>query len=163
MAHETDIARIKEQERALVFPAFSEADALAIGLAIVRNLEVAGKGGLVDVSLWDRQLFAHSMSGANADNAEWVRRKINVVRRFHISSYRKALEMLDAGREFEAARGADPKDYAAAGGGFPIRLKNGLVIGCVTVSGLPQRDDHQEAVCAIAAHLGLDPADFALT
>ena len=162
MAHETDIARIKEQERELVFPSFFEADALAIGLAIVRSLERGGKGGLVDVSLWDRQLFAHSMAGANADNADWVRRKVNVVRRFHVSSYRKALEMLDAGREFETTRGTDPKDYAAAGGGFPIRLKNGPVIGCVTVSGLPQREDHQEAVCAIAAHLGLDPAEFGL-
>ena len=163
MGHESDIARIKEQEHRLVFPAFSEANALAIGLSIVRSLESAGKGGLVDVSLWDRQLFACSMAGANADNAEWVRRKINVVRRFHVSSYRKALEMLDAGREFEAARGTDPKDYAAAGGGFPIRLKNGLVIGCVTISGLPMREDHQEGVCAIAEHLGLDPAEFALT
>jgi uncharacterized protein (UPF0303 family) len=162
MAHESDITRIKEQEQELMFPAFSESDALAIGLAIVRSLESAGKGGLVDVSLWDRQLFAHSMAGASADNADWVRRKINVVRRFHVSSYRKALEMLDAGREFEVARGTEPKDYAAAGGGFPIRLKNGPVIGCVTVSGLPMREDHQEAVCAIAAHLGLDPADFAL-
>jgi uncharacterized protein (UPF0303 family) len=162
MGHETDIARIKEQEHLLVFPEFSEADALAIGLSIVRSIESTGKSGLVDVSLWDRQLFAHSMAGANADNADWVRRKINVVRRFHVSSYRKALEMLDAGREFEAARGTDPKDYAAAGGGFPIRLKNGPVIGCVTVSGLPMREDHQEAVFAIAAHLGLNPAEFAL-
>jgi uncharacterized protein (UPF0303 family) len=162
MTHESDIARIREQERELVFASFSETDALAIGLAIVRSLESAGKGGLVDVSLWDRQLFAHSMADATADNADWVRRKINVVRRFQVSSYRKALEMLDAGRVFEAARGTDPTDYAAAGGGFPIRLKNGPVIGCVTVSGLPMREDHQQVVCAIAAHLGLNPADFAL-
>jgi uncharacterized protein (UPF0303 family) len=162
MAHENDIARIKKQEQELLFDAFSEKDALAIGLAIVRSLDGAGKGGLVDVSLWDRQLFSHSMAGATADNADWVRRKINVVRRFQVSSYRKALELMDAGREFEAARGTDPKDYAAAGGGFPIRLKGGPVIGCVTVSGLPQREDHNEAVAAIAAHLGFNPALFAL-
>lgn len=162
MAHEVDIEQIKRQENLLVFPAFSAADALAIGLMIVRNLQSAGKSGLVDVSLWDRQLFAHSMDGATADNADWVRRKINVVQRFQLSSYRKALELLDAGRSFEAARGTDPKDYAAAGGAFPIRLKGGPLIGCVTVSGLPQREDHNQSVAAIAAHLGFDPADFAL-
>ena len=162
MAHADDIARIKSQEQKLVFVSFTEADALAIGLAIVRNLEASGKNGLVDVSLWDRQIFSHSMAGANADNVDWVRRKINVVRRFQSSSYRKALELLDAGRAFEAGNGTDPKDYAAAGGGFPIRLNGGPIIGCVTVSGLPQRDDHNEAVRAIAAHLGLDPAGIAL-
>jgi uncharacterized protein (UPF0303 family) len=162
MAHATDIERIKHQEQQLVFTAFSESDALAIGLAIVRNLDAAGKGGLVDVSLWDRQLFAHSMAGATAENADWVRRKINVVRRFHMSSYRKALELKDSGREFEAARGTDPKDYAAAGGSFPIRLKGGPVIDCITVSGLPQREDHNQAVAAIAAFLGFEQADFAL-
>jgi uncharacterized protein (UPF0303 family) len=162
MGHEADIARIKQQEQVLVFPGFTEADALAIGLAIIRNLEAEGKNGLVDVTLWDRQVFAHSMAGANADNADWVRRKINVVRRFQTSSYRKALELLVAGRAFEAGNGTDPKDYAAAGGSFPIRLKDGPVIGCVTVSGLPQRDDHNEAVRAIALHLGHDPAKLAL-
>lgn len=162
MKHAGDIARIKAQEQALVFADFNEKDALAIGLWIVRNLEAAGKGGLVDVCVWDRQLFSHSMAGASADNAEWVRRKVNVVRRFHLSSYRKGLEMADAGRVFEASFGSDPMDYAAAGGGFPIRLKGGLVIGCITVSGLPQRDDHETVVAAVATHLGLDPADFAL-
>ena len=38
MAHADDIARIKSQEQKLVFVSFTEADALAIGLAIVRNL-----------------------------------------------------------------------------------------------------------------------------
>ena len=63
MAHAGDIARIKSQEQKLVFVSFTEADALAIGLAIVRNLEASGKNGLVDVSLWDRQIFSHSMAG----------------------------------------------------------------------------------------------------
>ncbi|MGB8817035.1 MAG: heme-degrading domain-containing protein [Rhizobiaceae bacterium] len=157
-----DILTMKAQEKALVFERFSEKDALEIGLSIVRTLQAEGKSGLIDVSLWDRQLFAFAMAGTSFDNADWVRRKVNVVRRFHVSSYRKALEMTDAGRVFTAAFGTDPMDYAAAGGGFPVRLKDGPVIGCVTVSGLPQREDHQTAVNAIASHLGLDPADFAL-
>lgn len=162
MAAQDDIDTIKRQEAALVFPGFLEQDALAIGLSIVRNLEARGKGGLIDISLWDRQVFCHSMAGANADNVEWVRRKINVVRRFHTSSYRKGLEMARDGRSFGPASGTSDADYAAAGGGFPIRLANGPIIGCITVSGLPQREDHAEVVAAVASYLGLDPADFAL-
>lgn len=162
MSHKRDIEKITHQEKALVFASFHEKDALDIGLAIVRNLEAAGKSGLVDVTLWDRQVFVFSMHGATADNADWVRRKINVVKRFQVSSYRKALELLDAGKEFEASRGTDPMDYAAAGGAFPIRMKDGQMVGAITLSGLPMREDHQYVVNAISIHLGLDAADFAL-
>jgi uncharacterized protein (UPF0303 family) len=162
MSHSTDIAKIAEQEKRLVFARFSEDDAFAIGSEIGRLVASEGKGALIDVRLWDRQLFCFSMKGATADNADWVRRKVNVVQRFHTSSYRKALELLEAGKVFEAARGTDPKDYAAAGGGFPIRMKDGPIIGCIIVSGLPQRDDHRVVVEAIAHHLGMDIVSLAL-
>ena len=162
MKHKLDIEKIDHQEKTLVFAAFSEKDALEIGLSIVRALESSGQTGLVDVSLWDRQVFAYSIAGAKADNAEWVRRKINVVKRFQVSSYRMALEMLDDGKVFDAARGTDPLDYAAAGGAFPIRLKSGPVIGAITLSGLPMREDHQYVVNAIATHIGFEAGDFAL-
>lgn len=162
MSHKRDIEKIIHQEKALVFPSFHEKDALDIGLSIVRALESEGKSGLVDVTLWDRQVFAYSMHGAMADNADWVRRKINVVKRYQASSYRKALEMMDGGKEFDVSRGADPMEYAAAGGAFPIRMKDGPIIGAVTLSGLPMRDDHQYVVYAIATHLGLEVADFSL-
>lgn len=162
MSHSADIAKIKIQEDTLAFSAFSETDALSIGLAIIERIKAANGFGLIDIRLWDRQLFAYSMPGATQDNAEWVRRKINVVRRFHASSYRKALELAEAGRSFNEALGMDPMEYAAAGGCFPIRLKGGPVVGCVTVSGLPQRDDHRVVVEVISAHLGMDPAKIAL-
>jgi uncharacterized protein (UPF0303 family) len=162
MTSANDIAKILEQERTLMFSRFEESDAFAIGCAIKANLEKAGIGALIDVRLWDRQLFCCAMKSTTADNADWVRRKVNVVQRFHCASYRKALELKEAGASFEAAHGTDPRDYAAAGGGFPIRLKDGPVIGCITVSGLPQRDDHRVVVEAIAHHLGINLAGLAL-
>ncbi len=152
-----DIACILAQEQALLFEGFTEADAFAIGAGIRQLAASRGQGVLADVRLWDRVLFTHAMAGTNADNEDWVRRKINVVRRFHVSSYRKKLELDRDGKVFEISRGVSPADYAAAGGGFPIRLKGGPVIGCVTVSNLPQRQDHNLAVEAIAMHLGVKP------
>lgn len=153
MTTDTDIACIAAQEQALLFTSFSDADAWAIGSGIRERALKSGKGAFIDIRLWDRVLFTHAMAGTNADNEDWARRKINVVRRFQVSSYRKTLEMQRDGKVFEPARGTDPADYAAAGGGFPIGLEGGPVIGCVTVSNLPMRDDHGLAVAAIAAHL----------
>jgi uncharacterized protein (UPF0303 family) len=162
MANAHDIAKIVEQERVLVFPSFDEGDAFTIGSFIKAGLDKAGRSALIDVRLWDRQLFCCAMKGTNADNADWVRRKVNVVQRFQTSSYRKALELAEAGKAFERGYGSDPIDYAAAGGGFPIRMKHGPIIGCITVSGLPQRDDHRVVVEALAHHLGIDLTGLAL-
>jgi uncharacterized protein (UPF0303 family) len=49
-----------------------------------------------------------------------------------------------------------------AGGGFPIRVKGAGMIGCLTISGLHERDDHAVAVDALCDELGLDKKEFAL-
>jgi uncharacterized protein (UPF0303 family) len=162
MSHAADIAKILEQERLLVVDGFTEADAFAIGNAIRVIVENEGLGALIEVRLWDRQLFVCAMKGTSTDNVEWVRRKVNVVQRFQTSSYRKGLELKDSGGQMDQSRGVNPMDYAAAGGGFPIRIKNGPIIGVITVSGLPQRDDHRVVVEALAAHVGVDIRDIEL-
>ncbi len=162
MSHSADIAKIRSQEATLVFARFDEEDALSIGLAIVGKIKARNGFALIDIRLWDRQLFAYSMPGASADNAEWVRRKINVVRRYQISSYRMGLELSETGRALDGSRGVDPLDFAPHGGCFPIRMKDGPIVGCVTVSGLPQRDDHLVVVEAISAHLGIDMTELAM-
>jgi uncharacterized protein (UPF0303 family) len=43
----------------------------------------------------------------------------------------------------------DPARFAAHGGAFPVRLEAAGVVGVVTVSGLPQADDHALVVEAI--------------
>lgn len=162
MSHSADIAKILEQERQLSVSNFTEADAFSIGNSIREALLAEGSGALIEVRLWDRQLFLCAMKGTSSDNVDWVRRKVNVVQRFQTSSYRKALEMKEAGTSFDALRGVSLLDYAPAGGGFPIRIKDGPIIGAITVSGLPQRDDHRVVVQALADHLGIAYADVAL-
>jgi uncharacterized protein (UPF0303 family) len=54
-------------------------------------------------------------------------------------------------------------DFAAHGGAFPIHVKGIAVIGSVTVSGLPQRADHELVVEALCLELGQDYGSLALS
>jgi len=162
MALADDMAKLAEQEKALVFPRFEEATAFAIGSAIKASAEARGASLAIDVRLWDRALFFFSMPGATADNADWIRRKSNCVRRYGRPSYALTLRQKQRGSGFVPDDNADPADYAAHGGSFPIRVAGAGIIGAITVSGVPGRDDHGFVVAAIAAHLGLDPAALML-
>lgn len=157
-----DIARIIEQERGLVFPAFDENAAFAIG-SIIRQRAVREALGLVaDVRLWDRPLFYCAMPGTTADNPNWVRRKANTVQRLHKSTYRLVLESGGNDRLFAPHRAMPAEDFVMAGGGFPISVKGIGVVGVATVSGLHERDDHEVVVAAICDYLGLDRKTYAL-
>lgn len=161
MSIESDIARIKLQEERLRFSSFSEADAWALGSAM-RERALAGKWPFViDIRTGIRPLFYVALPGSTPENPDWVRRKVNTVYRFEAASYRVGLEHKLSGKPLDQSRGVNPLDYAAAGGGFPIRIGS-VVVGAVTVSGVPQRDDHNFVVEALAAHLKVPYAEIQL-
>ncbi len=160
MAEADDIELVKKQEQELVLSRFDEEVAFAIGSSIRARALAEGLSLVVDIRTWDRQLFFSATAGTSADNAEWVRRKVNSVRRFQRASYRLVLERGEA--PFSVQSGADPADYVIAGGGFPIRVTGAGIVGCLTISGLPGRSDHGVAVDALCDHLGRDRAAYAL-
>jgi uncharacterized protein (UPF0303 family) len=57
------------------------------------------------------------------------------------------------GKSIEQAYLVSESEYAPHGGCFPIILKDTGIIGTVTVSGLPQEEDHKLVVQAIRAYL----------
>lgn len=160
MAVAEDISLVKKQEQELVLAEFDEAVAFSLGSAIRDRALTEGLSLVVDIRTWDRQLFFAATAGTTADNAEWVRRKVNSVRRFQRASYRLVLERGEA--PFPPQSGADPADYVIAGGGFPIRVTGAGIVGSLTISGLPGRSDHGVAVAALCDHLGLDRSIYAL-
>ena len=162
MSKAEDIAKVIEQEQVLIFKSFTEETAFAIGSAIREDGLKRSLTLVVDARLWDRPLFFAALPGTTSDNSEWVRRKSNSVKRFHKSTYRMVLEKTFEDRIFPPSRALDPNDYVLAGGGFPITVEGVGVVGSITVSGLPERDDHGIVVEAIARHLGLDAASLAL-
>jgi uncharacterized protein (UPF0303 family) len=158
-AREDDLAAIAAQETELHFTRFDEDAAWRVGsrlreLAASRKLVLA-----IDIRRFGHPLFYAALAGSTPDNAEWIRRKSNLVARFHRSSYAVGLDM---GASLFEKYGLPIADFAAHGGSFPIRVHGAGIIGCATVSGLPQRADHELVVEALCAELGKDYARIAL-
>jgi uncharacterized protein (UPF0303 family) len=94
---------------------------------------------------------------------EWVRRKSNVVARFHRSSYAVGLHEKHKGQTIYESQGLPIADYATHGGSFPLSVIGAGIVGSVTVSGLPMRQDHELAIEALCSLLGRDYATLKLS
>jgi len=155
---EDDFERIARQERELQWTSFNEDDAWQLGstlreMAAERRLAI-----VIDIRRFAPHfgnqpgppLFYAALHGTSPDNAEWARRKANLVARLHRSSYAIGLTLKARNTTLQEKYGLSLADYASHGGAFPVTLAGTGVIGSVTVSGLPQRDDHElvvEALC----------------
>lgn len=162
MGLQEDLNRIALQERELVLPRLDADIAWQIGsklraIAAERHLPI-----VIDIRRFGHPLFYAAMDGTTPDNPEWVRRKGNVVARFHHSSYIDALNEKLKGKTIYESQGLSLVEYATHGGSFPIRVANAGVVGSITVSGLPMRQDHELVVEALCAVLGRNYADLKL-
>ena len=162
MSLDSDIAAIAQQEQLLRFAGFTEDDAFRLGCLIREEAARQGLSVAIDIRDAARVLFAATLPGTAPDNADWIRRKSATVLRTHRSSYGFGRMLEARGQSLGPDRNMDPADYAAHGGGFPIHVSGTGVVACVTVSGLPQREDHRLATYGVCTFLGLDPADHDL-
>jgi uncharacterized protein (UPF0303 family) len=162
MTVSSDIARIAEQEAKLVFPGFDEAAAFGLGSAIRSKGLAENMPIVVEIRFWDRLLFYAALPGSTSSNTDWVRRKLNVVKMFHKSTYRMVLEQDRPDRTFKPGTGLSASDYVLAGGGFPLTVQGVGVVGGIGVSGLPERQDHEVIVAVLCEQLGVDVAALAL-
>jgi uncharacterized protein (UPF0303 family) len=150
------LEELARQEETLQFERFSNDDALALGLRLVEAARQNRKAVTVDIARNGHQLFHHAMEGTSPDNATWVRRKNNVVQRFGHSSFYMGTQYRSKGKTFEQHSGLDFAEYAAHGGAFPILLKGTGPVGTITVSGLPQKEDHDLLITVLRAFLAVD-------
>jgi len=158
MAIPEDLELIARQEAELRLPHFDYDTAWHIGLSL-RDLAISRNQGIVvDIRRFGQPhqpLFYTALAGTTPDSSRWVQRKVNVVARFHRSSYAIGLALEQSGRQFGERYGLPEADYAPHGGGFPIHVAGAGIVGSITVSGLPQRDDHNLVVEALCLELQL--------
>ena len=153
MPIDEDLATIAAQEDRLRFEHFHEDDAWKLGLRLREMSLARGYTLVIDIRRVGQLLFFSALAGSAPDNAEWARRKANVVARFHRSSYRMGLELQQKNVALDEKYGLHLADFAPHGGSFPLTVTGVGVVGSVTVSGLPQREDHELVVEALCAEL----------
>ncbi|WP_375749472.1 heme-degrading domain-containing protein [Vibrio sp. HN007] len=146
---------ILEQEKRLQFTQFSHEIAWELGCALKKAAEEKGASVAIDISMNGLCIFSYAMPGTRIDNVEWIRRKKNVVNRYQNSSWYIGNYYKNKGVSIAEGSLVDGKEFAAFGGSFPLAVKNVGIIGTITVSGLPQVEDHQLIVDVLEKFLEL--------
>lgn len=157
-----DLERIALQERELQLPRLDANTAWELGSRLRAMAAERGLSVVIDVRRFGQPLFYAALEGTKPDHPEWVRRKSNVVARFLNSSYTVGLREKLKNQTLAESQGLSVADYATHGGSFPLAVSGAGVIGSVTVSGLPQRADHELVVEALCSLLGRNYADLKL-
>ena len=147
------LKQLRQQEKDVQFASFGNDTALEVGLALVQAAREQGKAVTVDITCAGQQLFHFAMAGTSLDNGEWVKRKNKVVSRFGHSSYYMGISLKSAGQTIEEKYLLPESEYAPHGGAFPLLIKGVGVVGTITVSGLPQEEDHALVVSVLKQFL----------
>jgi uncharacterized protein (UPF0303 family) len=151
MSLDEQIAALETELREVQLPHFDAAMAWQIGRMLHDRAEAEGKRIAIEVSRPGQQLFYCVMPGMAPDSTAWIRRKRNVVERFHKSSLLMKLLADQQQRPMLERYALSPDDYCASGGGVPVFVPGCGCIGAVTVSGMTQFEDHAWAMAAMQA------------
>src|SRR6266567_5085209 len=162
MSESKDLEQIAVQESELQLPRFDMQTAWELGLRLRTMAAERSLAVVIDMRRFGQPLFYAAMEGTTPDNIEWVRRKSNVVARFHSSSYVAGLKEKIKNQTLLESQGLPVADYATHGGSFPLTVLGAGIVGSVTVSGLPQRADHELVIEALCAMLGKNYAELRL-
>lgn len=142
-----------EEEKTLQFDSFSHDDALNLGLKLIEVSQGYSGPIAVEIIINGLIVFRYYPDGTSKFHEMWLKRKSNMVRVREISTLRAFAELEVSGEDPEKDWFLHPKDYAVCGGGFPIRIKDGSVIGSICVSGLPHLEDHEILIKGIKKFL----------
>jgi len=102
---EADLKTIAVQEEQLQFEAFSAETAWLLGCRLRADALARGAAMTFEIQIAGRTLFLAATDGAPAGQADWIRRKRNVVMRFGRSSYAIGLQLELEGKTIEQRHG----------------------------------------------------------
>lgn len=149
MAAALTIEELIAEEETVQLGGFDYELAWRLGCAIRETASVKSLPIAIEVSHHGTAVFTALLPGASPDNLVWARRKRAVVERFNRSSLCMRLLCERNATDFHARYRLPPADFAASGGGVPVRVRNVGIAGTVAISGLPDVEDHAMAMRAL--------------
>ena len=135
------LAHVIEKENEYQFDCFSNADALEIALDMMELTKNYPGTVAIEITVNDFTVFRYFPNDRGRLEERWLKAKKNTVMTFGKSSLRVALELKLRGMPQETPS-MIPGEFIRCGGGFPIRLRNGCLIGTIAASGLKDTDDN---------------------
>lgn len=147
------LKQLLQEEHELQFSKFNEDTAWKLGSQLVEQAQNRKLPVTIDITRGFHQLFHASLCGTVPDNDEWVKRKVRTVYRFGHSSFYMGQLLKSKGKRMEEAYLLPESEFAAHGGCYPIIVKDTGIVGTITVSGLPQEEDHKLVVQALKTFL----------
>lgn len=158
--HLMNIAELYAQEEQVALKQFNHEDAwqlgnLVAGLARENQLPVA-----ISIEINDQVIFQCAFAGTSADNDRWIKGKRKVTKLYQKSSLLVREMIAATGKPIDECMHLNSMEYLAFGGCVPIRLTSHVVAGTLTISGLPDEEDHALAMRGLAAFVELKTAKF---
>lgn len=132
-----------KEEKELVFEFVDQEELIRLGMVLYENNKKFEGPLAVRIELNHKEVFSCYPRGTGEFHRLWLERKAKMVDMREMSTLRAFLELERNGEDLEKDWMLDKDKYAACGGGFPILLSNGCVVGSVCVSGLPHLQDHR--------------------
>jgi uncharacterized protein (UPF0303 family) len=148
--------RLAQELEDLQLSTFDYDFAWKLGCAMQAKAAARSLPAAITVAHGSDVVFALLMPRATLDNTDWAARKRSVAHRFHRSSLAMRLEAEQGGYDFNRRFRLPETEFVASGGGFPLMLRGGTLIGSVGVSGLPDVEDHLLVINALRELLGKD-------
>ncbi len=151
---EEALTRLESEHESLIFPGFDCNAAFRLGMYLVRKARRENKAVAIDITVGRHQVFHCALEGTDWGNDRWIKRKSRVASKFKKSSYYIGTLLKLQNQTIEEAYGLSADRYAPFGGSYPIITGKDGFIGTITVSGLPDHEDHEMVVDAIRWYLG---------
>jgi uncharacterized protein (UPF0303 family) len=145
---------LAQEQQDLQLASFDYSFAWALGALMQAEAAARALPAAITVAHGTDVVFSLLMPGATPDNTDWAARKRAVAHRFHRPSLAMRLEAEQHGYDFNARFLLPPTQFIASGGGVPLMLRGGTLIGTAAVSGLPDVEDHVLVVNALRKLLG---------
>lgn len=137
-----ELQRFIDEEQCFQFQTFHYIAAHEIAEKIVSKALEKGVQICLEIFCFNKVLVTYSMDEMTPDNNNWLIRKRNAV--LHFAHSTNFLYVKNNGNADNLINkyGLERKDYCIVPGGYPIVMKNGGVIGAISVSGLQDTQDH---------------------
>ena len=126
----------------MTFEHFNAEDAHSLGEAMRAEAVANNLPIVIDIREGDTPLYSVLLPGATAENFDWARRKRNLALLTKQDTWSHGQRRLE-GHDILDELGLDVRDYASHGGCIPVFLSGSVLAATVTVSGLPQKEDHE--------------------